>query len=52
LLYPRFQPRLVQLGRAIYGIGSGYDDAVNEMLGQLDVDAGSWVEPNLDGRNT
>lgn len=51
-LYPRFQPRLAQLGRATYGIGWGYGDAVNEILGQLDAEAGSWVEPEVDGRPT
>jgi hypothetical protein len=40
-LYPRFQPRLAQLGRATYGIGWGYGDAVSEMLGQLAADLGA-----------
>lgn len=39
--YPRFQSRLAQVGRATYGIGWGYGDAVNEILGQLAADLGA-----------
>lgn len=40
-LYPRFEPRLAQLGRATYGIGWGYGDVMSEMLGQLAADLGA-----------
>ena len=49
--YGRFQERLRKLQSAASGIGWGYCDVVLEMLGQLEADAETWAESEVDGKN-
>jgi hypothetical protein len=49
--YGVFQPRLDRMLGSASSIGWGYSDAVDEILDQLDADAGSWAESEVDERD-